>query len=84
MPTTQQAAATIVNKVKQRLAEAENEGIHLKVSGDKLDGDWLYIVVVPSRPGVRASEYANYMSKVERELRAAGDDNVLLVPALED
>jgi hypothetical protein len=39
---------------------------------------------VPSKPGVRASEYANYMSKVERELRAAGDENVLLVPALED
>ena len=72
------------NKVKKRLAEAEKEGIYLKVSGDKLDGDWLYIVVVPSKAGVRASEYANYMSKVERELRAAGDDNVLLVPALED
>lgn len=84
MPSTQQAATDIVNKVKKRLAEAENEGIYLKVTGDKLDGDWLYIVVVPSRSGVRASEYANYMSKVERELRAAGDDNVLLVPALED
>lgn len=54
------------------------------VTGSKLDEDWLYIVVVPSRPGVRASEYANYMSKIERELRAAGDDHVLLVPALED
>ncbi len=50
----------------------------------KLDDEWLYIVVVPSKPGVRASEYANFMSKVERELRAAGDDNVLLVPALQD
>jgi len=41
-------------------------------------------VVVPSNPGVLASEYANFMSKIERELRAAGDDHVLLVPALED
>lgn len=84
MPTTQQQAIDIVNKVRQRLADAEHEGVFLKVSGDKLDDDWLYIVVVPSRPGVRASEYANYMSKVERELRAAGDENVLLVPALDD
>lgn len=84
MPTTQQHATSIVSKVTQRLADAEKDGIYLKVSGEKLDGDWLYIVVVPSKPGVRASEYANYMSKVERELRAGGDDKVLLVPALED
>jgi hypothetical protein len=84
MPTTQQAATDIVNKVKKRLTDAEQDGIYLMVARHKLDGDWLYIVVVPSKSGVRASEYANYMSKVERELRAAGDDNVLLVPALED
>ena len=84
MPSTPQQATDIVAKVKQRLAEAEKEGVYLKVSGERLDDDWLYIVVVPSKPGVRASEYANYMSRVERELRAAGDENVLLVPALDD
>jgi hypothetical protein len=40
--------------------------------------------VVPSKPSVRASKHASFMSKIERELRAAGDDNVLLVPALTD
>jgi hypothetical protein len=84
MPTTQRKVPAIVNKVKKRLADAQKEGIHLKVTGRKLDDGWLYIVVVPSKPGVRASEYANFMSKVERELRAAGDDNVLLVPELVD
>jgi len=84
MPTTEQEVSDIVNKVKKRLADAEREGIYLKVNGHKLDDDWLYIVVVPSRPGVRASEYANHMSKIERELRAQADVNVLLVPALED
>lgn len=83
MPTTQQVT-DIVEKVRKRLHEGEREGIHLKVVSDKLDDDWLYIVVVPSKPGVRASEYANFMSKIERELRAQGDDQVLLVPALED
>ena len=83
MPTTQQVT-DIVDKVKKRLAEAERDGIYLKVTGDKLDDDWLYVVVVPSKPGVRASDHANFMSKIERELRAAGDDNVLLVPALTD
>jgi hypothetical protein len=66
MPTTQQIP-DIVARVRQRLAEGEQRGIHLKVISEKL---WLYIVVVPSRPGVRASEYANFMSMIERELRA--------------
>ena len=84
MPSTQQQVTDIVDEVRQRLADAERQGVFLKVTGQKLDDGWLYIVVVPSKPGVRASEYANYMSKVERELRAAGSDNVLLVPALDD
>lgn len=83
MPTTQRIT-DIVEKVRHRLAAAEQDGIYLKVVADKLDDDWLYIVVVPSRPGVRASEHANFMAQVERDLRAAGDDQVLLVPALQD
>ncbi len=83
MPTTTQVT-DIVQKVRDRLDDGEKEGIHLKVVSEKLDDDWLYIVVVPSKTGVRASEYANFMSKIERELRAAGDDHVLLVPALQD
>jgi hypothetical protein len=51
---------------------------------EKLDDDWPYIVVVPASPGVRASEYVNFMSKVERELRLQGDDKVLLEPAPQD
>ncbi len=83
MPTMQQIDP-IVKKVEQLLVQAEAKGIHLKVSGSKLDDDWLSIVVVPTRPGDRASDHANLMSQIERELRAQGDDNVLLVPALED
>ena len=83
MPTTQRVS-TIVDNVRNRLKEAEKDGIYLKVTGEKLDDDWLYIAVAPSKPGVRASEHANFMSKVERELRQAGEENVLLVPALED
>ena len=83
MPTTQQAPE-IVDKVTVRLQKAAQEGIFLKVDGYKIDDDWLYIAVVPSTEGVRASTYANFMSQVERTLRAEGVENVLLVPAIED
>jgi hypothetical protein len=83
MPTTAQMSE-IVDRVKAKLSAAEAEGVHLKVSGSKLDDDWLYIVVEPSKEGVRASDHANLMSKIERELRKDGIDQVLLVPALRE
>ena len=84
MPTTTQVSE-IVDRVKARLADAQRtEGVALTVSAQKLDDDWLYIVVEPARPGVRASDHANLMSKIERELRDDGIDQVLLVPALRD
>ena len=83
MPTTQQVP-DIVEKVRARLAEAEREGVHLKVASEKLDDDWLYVVVVPAKPGGHASDHARLMSRIERNLRQQGDDRVLLVPALEE
>jgi hypothetical protein len=83
MPTTEQVPE-IVDKVRKRLADAEREGVFLTVASERFEDDWLYIVVVPARAGVRASEHARLMSQIERELRQEGDDNVLLVPALED
>jgi len=83
MPTTQDVQ-TIIHKIERRLAVAEGDGVYLKVAGERLDDDWLYVVIVPGRAGVRASDHANLMSKIERELRAGGDEKVLLVPAIED
>jgi hypothetical protein len=83
MPTTTQMNE-IVDRVKARLADASQEGVDLKVSNYKLDDDWLYIVVEPSKPGVRASDHANLMSRIERELHKDGIDQVLLVPALRE
>ena len=69
MPTQAEVPA-IVAEVRQRLADASNQGVHLEVISDKLDDDWLYVVVAPSQPGVRALDHANTMAKIERELRA--------------
>jgi hypothetical protein len=83
MPT-QSEVPGIVAEVRQRLAEASNQGIHLQVISDKLEDDWLYVVVAPSQPGVRALDHAQTMSQIERQLRQEGKSHVLLVPALED
>ena len=74
-------ASDVVANVEKRIRAANGK---LTVSSSKSDDDWLYIVVVPSEPGVRALDYAELMSKIERDLRSEGIDNVLLVPALDD
>jgi len=83
MPT-QADVPGIVAEVRQRLDDVAKQGIHLKVVSEKLEDDWLYVVVTPSRPGVRALDHADTMSKIERELRQEGKSHVLLVPTLED
>ena len=40
MPT-QAEVPGIVADVRQRLAEAAREGVHLRVTSDKLEDDWL-------------------------------------------
>ncbi len=83
MPATHEIT-DIVEKVKTRLEKARQRGIDLDVIEWRCDEDWLYIVIVPSKAGVRASDHANLMSQIERELRDEGIDKVLLVPALSD
>ena len=83
MPTQAQVPG-IVAEVRQRLADAARQGVDLEVTGEKLEDDWLYVVVAPAKPRVRASDHARLMSQIERELREEGNDQVLLVPAVED
>jgi hypothetical protein len=83
MPTQAEVPA-IVAEVRQRLADVAKEGVHLQIAGEKLEDDWLYLVVTPSRAGVRALDHANTMATIERALRQEGKSHVLLVPTLED
>lgn len=83
MPTQAQIP-DVIRAVDAKLAEATKDGVRLKVVGNRLDDDWLSVVIVPAQPGTRASDHALLMSKIEKELRAEGFENVLLVPAIED
>jgi len=53
-------------------------------SGYTVDDDWINIVVTPKKEGVRAYDYVQVLSEVERELREKGIERVLLVPAIAD
>ena len=69
---------------KVRASLAAIPGQPLRVSGERLDDRWLYIAVEPAQAGVSALDHANAMSRIERDLRKTGDDEVLLVPAIEE
>ncbi len=81
---TQGQVSDIIVAVEEKLKEAAKLGVALKVSNHRLDDDWLYVVIVPENPGVRASDHASLMSRIEKSLREQGMENVLLVPALDD
>jgi hypothetical protein len=69
---------SIVSKIESMIAAS---GKPLRVVGHHLDDTWL-TVVITSGSNVRASEYADFMSEIERALRKDGYDEVVLVPAL--
>jgi len=83
MPTHAEVPEILV-EVRKRLEDVAAKGAHLQVTGEKLEDDWLYVVVAPSQPGTRALDHAVYMSQIERQLRQQGKEHVLLVPVLED
>ncbi len=74
----------IISRVRSRLSQlAQEESVRLCVEeeGTTYEDDWLYILVEPDSDEVRASDYAEAMTKIEKELRADGIQHVLLVPA---
>ena len=81
MPSESDTQA-IVARVRQLLADAGPTGVHLALSGFRFDDGWLYLTVVPTQPGERASQHAHRMTEVERTLRREGHEQVLLVPAV--
>ena len=78
----QQHKAAIIKRVQELLSNAKDQGIHLRLTGSRLDDEWLYMVVEPTKQGERASQHARFMTQIERTLQKEGFDQVLLVPAV--
>ncbi len=84
MPTPEQVPEILAIVQKQLQEAAIHGGVHLSVSeqDSKLEDDWLYVCVTPNEKGERASDYADLMSNIEKDLREKGAEHVLLVPAI--
>ncbi|RJP34698.1 MAG: hypothetical protein C4547_10450 [Phycisphaerales bacterium] len=77
----------IIRHLRGLLRERNGSGVELAVEDDGFyeEGGWLYLVVTPARPGIRAFEYVERLQELERELRREFDNpNILLVPAWGD
>lgn len=67
-------------------AKCKRRNFRLKVPQDgyRREDDWIIIAVTPSNARVRAYDYVEILSEVEKELRGRGFEQVVLWPALPD
>jgi len=67
-------------------AACKRRGFRLKIPQDgyRIDEEWTIIVATPTKAGVRAYDYVEVLSAVEKQLRARGHEHVILVPAMGD
>jgi hypothetical protein len=84
---TQAEIDAILTEVRARLdTKRRATGVDLRVPQDGYlqNDDWLNVIVTPTAQGMRAYEYVDALSDLEKELRDNGIEHVLLVPALAD
>ena len=84
---TQEQINSILHEIQIRIGAMKNISdlqLQVPVDGYLEDDEWLNVVVTPAKSGVRAYEYVEALSQLEKGLRASGFDHVLLVPAISE
>ena len=86
MNKTPMSAAQLLDAVEDALQRNQPEDYRIEMSreGVRNDGDWWYVVVHPTKPDVRASEYTRRLEQVENEIARSHGVDVLLVPTVTD
>lgn len=82
-----QQVEQVIEFTRCRLSELcreRNIPLELEERDYKVEDEWLTLIVTPTQPGVRASDYCDLMEEIEREMREQGWDNVLILPAVPD
>src|SRR5690606_29860472 len=81
---SQEELNAIIDRVQARLDELGSPtGVRLQVDVEdsKWDDGWFYVSVANLSPGkIRASEYSEWYTQIERELRKDETINTILVP----
>lgn len=84
---TQAEIDAILQRIRTHLdARRSATGMELRVpsKGYVQDDPWLTVIVEPAVAGMRAYQFVDALSDLEKELRDDGVDNVFLVPAIPD
>ena len=78
--------ARMIAKLRELLRKQSGNGVPLVIADDGYveEGGWVYLILTPAKPGVRAYEYVERLNELECELRKEVDGNILLVPAAPD
>ncbi|MCH7812567.1 MAG: hypothetical protein IID40_00970 [Planctomycetes bacterium] len=78
--------AEMIDKLRALLAAPSRQGVQLGIADDGYveEGGWVYLIVTPSSPGIRAHEYVHRLGEIEQELRKEVGQQVLVVPAAPD
>lgn len=78
--TSRQILDTVENTLERH--QPVDYRIEMSRDGVRNDGQWWYVVVHPTKPDVRASEYTHALEQVENEIARDHGVNVLLVPTI--
>lgn len=77
----------MIATLRELLKKQSQNGVTLSVADDGYvdEGSWIYLIVKPDKPGIRAYEYVERLNDLEAELRTmVGDNNLTVVPAVPD
>lgn len=76
----------LVQQVQAAVRRLPTNGYTLQVvkDGVRHENEWWYVPVTPSKPGVRAHEYAELLTRAENQLQAELSVKVLLIPTFVD
>ncbi len=84
MSTSTLTPAEIARLVTDYVQQNQPGDYRLTVDPDAVqqEEDWWYVVVRPDRPGVRAHEYAERLTRIEDQIWDQKELHVVLVPSL--
>lgn len=76
----------MMDRLRDLIRASNTPDVELTVDDDGHfeEGQWVYFIVDPAKPGVRAMAYVERLQELEKRLREEFGPNIMLVPARGD